>query len=186
MITDVQNDFAADAVNNLGKMVALLGVNATVESREDEDGLVLHLTTEQPGRLIGRKGRALENLEYVLNRTLGQKFGDIQPVVLDVDGYRRKRRNPSSDSKRKSNGAERPAREPIDEEEAEKLQRMALDLAKEVKRWGDAKTMGPYMAEQRKVIHTALRDLPEVFTESEPAGSNGEKNVIIKVAEGDE
>ena len=170
-----------EAAEVLNRMVQLLGLSASVKSVEPGEKLVLHLAAEEPGRLIGRKGRTLENLEYLVNRAIAAKYSEMQLIVLDVDGYRR---NKPVGRKNGRGGEQKPAGHEISEEEQEKLQKMANDIAKEVKRWGEAKEIGPFYPEERKVVHTALKNIPEVVTESlEPEADGIRKKILIRVSE---
>ena len=61
------------------------------------------------------------------------------------------------------------------------LEAMAKDTAKEVKHWKKAKRLGPYLPAERRVIHTALKDDPDVTTESIPALEVGERMKYIEI-----
>ncbi len=60
---------------------------------------------------------------------------------------------------------------------------MALDTAKEVKRWGTPKTIGPFNAGERRAIHLALKDVTGIFAESGPDLGGNRKKVTIRVAD---
>jgi spoIIIJ-associated protein len=63
-----------------------------------------------------------------------------------------------------------------------KLEQLAIDTAKEVKRWGDTKTLGPMSARERRVIHVTLEADPEVVSESGEERPDGRKTVVIRLA----
>jgi len=50
-----------------------LGFAAAVEEHHLEDGLLLDVKTEDSGRLIGRQGQTLSDLQYLVNRLLFQQ-----------------------------------------------------------------------------------------------------------------
>jgi len=52
----------------LKKILALLDFPATVEEHKLDDGLVLDVKLEDSGRLIGRQGQTLADLQYLTNR----------------------------------------------------------------------------------------------------------------------
>ena len=52
----------------LEKILASLGFPATVEEHKLEDGFLLDVKTEDAGRLIGRQGQTLADLQYITNR----------------------------------------------------------------------------------------------------------------------
>ncbi|MBP5673955.1 MAG: KH domain-containing protein [Victivallales bacterium] len=144
----------------LEEMIGKLGIEAEVSIAETEgDERKLELKSGEAGRLIGRKGQSLEGLELILNRILRKQTAeeDSTPwVVIEVDGYS----VPHHDAAERHGRLSRP--------EMERLEMKARDIAKEVKRWGDPKKIGPYKPGERRVIHMALRDDPDVETESDP------------------
>ena len=164
------------AVSTLQKMADLLGLPATAEDISSGDDAVLTLRTPEAGRLIGRKGQFLESLELLLNRLIHKAPNDFAYVVLDVDGYRHDG-NRHGDGRHGGPGAER-------REASPELERQALDMAKEVRRWGQAKTLGPLTPGQRRGVHMILRSVPGVETESGPDEGNGMKLLTIKSAPG--
>lgn len=60
---------------------------------------------------------------------------------------------------------------------------MALDTAKEVKRWGTPKTIGPFNAGERRAIHLALKDVTGILAESGPDVGGNRKKVTVRVAD---
>ena len=61
--------------------------------------------------------------------------------------------------------------------------RMALDTAKEVKRWGTPKTIGPFNAVERRAIHLALKEVTGILAESGPDVGGNRKAVVVRVAD---
>lgn len=60
---------------------------------------------------------------------------------------------------------------------------MALDTAKEVKRWGAPKTIGPFNAVERRAIHLALKEVTGIVAESGPDLGGNRKAVTVRVAD---
>lgn len=160
-----------DSADRLARMVTLLGFRAEVTVQESEDALLLDLKTEEAGRLIGRKGHCLQALELLLDRMLRKQHGEGPAVEISIDGYR----NP----RERSGSARRSARGNVDEE---RLGALAADTAKEVKRWGEPRAIGPFNAAERRVIHMTLRDDPDVQTESEEPDPSGRKRIVVRLA----
>jgi len=152
------------AVRILRDFLRLLGLSAGVRAEPDgADRLVLHLETDETGRLVGRRGMYLESLELLLNRALRRSGAKSPRVTLRVPGYERRE---TGDHRRPS----------VDEE---RLKGMALDRAKEVRRWGESAEIGPFTSRERRVIHMTLRDDPEVETRSGPDEGGGRKKIVI-------
>ena len=57
----------------LEKILELLGFPATVEEHTLDDGVLLDVKTDDSGRLIGRQGQTLSDLQYITNRLLFQQ-----------------------------------------------------------------------------------------------------------------
>src|SRR5215813_15294548 len=79
---------AAEPKVTLEKILHLLGFPATVEENRMEDGILLDVKTEESGRLIGRQGQTLADLQYITNRLLFQQDAAAPKVMVDVGGYR--------------------------------------------------------------------------------------------------
>ncbi len=94
-----------------------LGFDATVEETADDDGLMLDVKTEDAGRLIGRQGQTLADLQYVTNRLLHKQDNMAPKVTVDVGGYRTQAR--------------------------ESLANKAKEAAEKVRRWGDVVELEP-------------------------------------------
>ena len=131
---------SAQPAETLQKILRLLGFDAQVEAHPIDDGLLLDVKAEEAGRLIGRQGQTLSDLQYVLNRILFQHDETAPKVTVDVGGYRAQAK--------------------------EALVKKALDAAEKVRRWGDVVELEPMNAYDRRIIHTALRDDPAVETHS--------------------
>ena len=61
----------------------------------------------------------------------------------------------------------------------EDLRALALDKAKEVKKWGEPVTLAEMNAHDRRIIHVTLQDDPELTTMSE--GEGNLKKVVISL-----
>ena len=158
---------AKKSAETLTTMLELLGLDAEVDGVDGDGEITLELRTEDPGRIIGRKGQYIESLEFLLNRLLRQKGTFFPRVSVSVDGYQRKPRPRHG------------RREPVD---AERLRQLAMDTAKEVKRWGENKTLPAMRARERRLIHMTLREDPEVETVSGPDEGGGMKKIVVRTS----
>ena len=77
----------------LEKVLGLLGFEATVDEQQIEDGLLLDIKCEDSGRLIGRQGQTLADLQYIVNRIIFQQDATAPRVTVDVGGYRTQARD---------------------------------------------------------------------------------------------
>ncbi len=181
------------ALTTLSTMFKLLGLEASLRVEDQGSKLQVKITSDDAGRIIGRKGQTLESLQLLVNRILFRGEEDGPRVMLDIDGYargvreRREERSEAESGAREEAGerSERRERRPRRREEREEgrseeeLKQLALDRAKEVKRWGEAVTLPAMNAHDRRIIHVTLQDDPEIETSSE--GEGAMKKVVISL-----
>src|ERR1700742_1880295 len=144
----------AEPKATLEKMLQLLGFDATVEEQPMEEGFLLDVKTEDSGRLIGRQGQTLSDLQYIANRLLFQQDPSCPKIMVDVSGYRAQAR--------------------------EALVKKAKDAAEKVRRWGDVVEMEPMTAFDRRIIHQALKDDPGVETASVEVEGTEKKAILLR------
>jgi spoIIIJ-associated protein len=138
----------------LEKILELLGFGVTVEEHHMDDGILLDVKTEDSGRLIGRQGQTLSDLQYVTNRLLFQKDPSAPKIMVDVSGYRAQAR--------------------------EALVKKAKDSAEKVRRWGDVVELEPLSAFDRRIIHQALKDDPGIETHSVEVEGTDKKAILLR------
>jgi spoIIIJ-associated protein len=138
----------------LEKLLTLLGFPATVTEHPMDDSLLLDVKTEDSGRLIGRQGQTLSDLQYITNRLLFQQDSTAPKVMVDVGGYRAQAR--------------------------EALLKKAMEAAEKVRRWGDAVELEPMSAFDRRIVHHALRDDPDIETHSVEVGGSDHKAMLLR------
>ena len=153
-LTDRDLDAIADvAVEFLKGMCRCFGENAcSIDEFEGEDGeLILNIEGGDLAILIGRHGRCLEALQTLLTSVMNQTFGFYYPVIVDIEGYRQRRR--------------------------EKVISMARRAASRVRRNGSDYRLPAMSAYERRLVHIALRDDMAVVTHSE--GEDPNRYVVV-------
>jgi spoIIIJ-associated protein len=138
----------------LQKILESLGFAVTVDEHTLEDGILLDVKTEDSGRLIGRQGQTLSDLQYITNRLLFQQDAAAPKVMVDVGGYRAQARDA--------------------------LVKKAKDAAEKVRRWGDVVELEPLSAFDRRIIHQALKDDPGVETHSVEVEGTDKKAILLR------
>jgi len=130
------------------------GFRADVDVEWDESTRVMavSITGDDLGTLIGRHGRTLEALETLLNVACCRASDGARQVVLDVGGYRDRR--------------------------AEALRRLTERMADTVRRTGRSMALDPMPARERRLVHLALQDAPDITTRSE--GEEPARRVVIE------
>ena len=144
------------AIDFINTVIADMQLTATVDVREDKDGeLVIDVSGEGTGILIGHHGDTLDALQYLLNlaanrREDGEKREYLK-VTLDVEGYRAKR-----------------------EETLRALARKQADKVLKYKRSVMLEPMNPY---ERRIIHSEVQTIKGVSTNS--IGSENNRKIVI-------
>jgi spoIIIJ-associated protein len=144
----------AQPKETLETILTSLGFPTTVEEHKLEEGVLLDVKTDDAGRLIGRQGQTLSDLQYITNRLLFQQDATAPKVMVDVGGYRAQAR--------------------------EALVKKARDAAEKVRRWGDTVELEPMAAFDRRVVHQALKDDPDVETHSVEVDGTDKKAILLR------
>ena len=119
---------------------------------EDEDrALILNVQGDDLGMLIGHNGETLAALQYVTRVLAARRLGRPVNVVVDVENFKERR--------------------------AEKLRKLAVRMADQAVQQGRTLSLEPMPPNERRIIHLALRDRPDVTTES--AGEGRSRKVTI-------
>ncbi|MCM8531836.1 MAG: hypothetical protein NE330_11795 [Lentisphaeraceae bacterium] len=84
-------------------MVGLLGLNAEVKDKASGKNIILSVSTDEPGRLIGRNGSSLDSVGLLMNRILRKEDNTFPKVIIDVDGYDKRSKNDRRKKKNKAN-----------------------------------------------------------------------------------
>ena len=138
----------------LEKILDLLGFPSTVVTHTLEDGVLLEVKNDDSGRLIGRQGQTLADLQYLTNRLLFQQDQTAPKVLVDVGGYRAQAR--------------------------EALEKKAREAAEKVRKWGDVVELEPLSAFDRRIVHHALKDDPGVETHSVEVEGTDKKAILLR------
>ena len=138
----------------LEKLLELLGIPATVEEHPLDDSILLDVKSEDSGRLIGRQGQTLSDLQYLTNRILFQQDKNAPKITVDVAGYRFQQRDA--------------------------LVKKAKEAAEKVRRWGDVVELEPLSAFDRRIVHAAIKDDPDIETHSVEVDGSEKKVILIR------
>ena len=145
---------SAQAKEILEKLLQSLGFEATMEEHQIEGRVLLDVKSDDAGRLIGRQGQTLGDLQYLTNRLIFHQNQEAPKVTIDVGGYRAQAR--------------------------EALVKKAKEAAEKVRRWGDIVELEPLNAFDRRIIHNALKDDPAIETHSVEVEGTDRKAIILR------
>ncbi len=127
-------------------MLEKMSVTAEVEAhlgQPDDQGetpILVNITGDDLGMLIGRHAEILNAMQYLVNQMLSRKLERWVQVVIDVEGYRARRET--------------------------QLRQLANRMADQAVKTGRRQNLEPMPAGDRRIIHIALRDHTEVTTQS--------------------
>ena len=89
-----------ETLKKLGIMLDYLGLEASLKADMKGEKIAVIISSEEAGRIIGRKGQTLESLQMLLNRMMFKADKECPRIVLDMDGYSRNNRTPGGDRSR--------------------------------------------------------------------------------------
>lgn len=153
-ITDEKLDEIADtAISVLQDIFKSFSIGEiTIDEYEGDEGeLILDITGDDLAVLIGRHGRTLEALQFIVSAITTRKIGFRYPVVVDVEGYKSRQR--------------------------QKLESIARSNATKAAKQNRSVSLRPMSPYERRIIHVTLANDKRVVTESEGEGSN--RHVVI-------
>ena len=149
------------AVAVMRELLDMMQVQATVDSHLTEpDDLtgrqltVVDIHGDDLGSLIGPRGETLDALQYISRLMVGHRLQQRAYFVIDIEGYRSRR------------------------EQA--LSRLAERMAGKAVKRGSPVTLEPMPAHERRIIHVALRNSPDVRTESTGEGKRRRVRIFPK------
>ena len=141
----------------VSKMLHLLNLRAQVSAHYgpvEHDGrrnIDVDIRGNDLSVLIGRRSETLSAFQYIASLIVGKEAGQFVQMTVDVEGYRSRREK--------------------------QLIQMAMRMAEQVAKNGRRQTLEPMPSAERRIIHIALRDHPDVTTES--AGEEPYRKVTI-------
>ena len=128
-----------------------MDVPVSVEIMETPEQLRMQMTGDNMSLLIGRRGETLDALQYLTSLTVNRGREDYLRISIDTENYRAKR------------------------EEA--LRKLAVRMAGRAKKSGKRVALEPMNPYERRILHSALQNDPDVTTHSE--GEEPYRRVII-------
>jgi spoIIIJ-associated protein len=150
-----ESDAAAELRVLVMHITGALGVEARVDVREDDDTLVATCSAIDAGLLIGRHGKTIDAIQYLLNAISYRRGDERKEIVVDAAGYRERRRAT--------------------------LESLALRTAEQVSASREPAELEPMTAVERKVVHLALKEREGVETRSE--GTEPNRYVVVVPAD---
>lgn len=138
--------------NMFSEILDLINIAGTVSVIDEEDKLSVAIDGKKSAILIGRRGKTLNELQYLANAIIRRQFEGLNKIVIvDVEGYRVRRERT--------------------------LIQLAESIARKVASAGREQVLEPMTPQERRIIHMALQDSDQVVTCSK--GEEPYRKVVI-------
>ena len=139
-VADVSEESIVLGKNTLQKMVDFITTDAVVTAETRQDKLLLKIEGGNSGVLIGRRGQTLEAMQFLTDKIINRKSESRVRLKVDIEGYM---------ETRKAN-----------------LKSLAFKMANKAKKTGRPATINQMTAQDRRIVHLALKDDSRVRTQS--------------------
>ncbi len=140
-IKDV-GEVTREIINNLLQMMNIDG--SIGDLKEGESKVYVELESKNSGLIIGKRGKTLEALQFIVNLMVNKTSETEKKIILDIESYRAKRERA--------------------------LKRLSREIASKVIRTGKPWTLEPMNPFERRLIHLTLQNDSRVITKSEGQG----------------
>lgn len=130
-----------------------MGIDLNIDTNYEDKILNINVTGDKAGIVIGYRGETLEALQLLVSTIVNRKKENYVKVLLDVEGYRKKR--------------------------VRTLEELAMKVAHTVISKRRSITLEPMVPFERRVIHTTLQNNPKVKTES--VGVEPYRKVVVSL-----
>ena len=151
---DEVTSIASEVLETLLKVMGISAEVCVPQAPMEEQPMALDIEGDDLGILIGRRGQTLASLQYIVRLIVTEKTKMWIPINVDIAGYRKRR--------------------------YESLRGLALRLAEQVRNDRRLITLEPMPADERRIIHLALADHPDVDTESTGEGEGRKVAILLK------
>ncbi len=142
---------AKTAVTYLKGVLAEMNVYPEIAVARTENGVILRLSGEGLGVIIGRRGETLDSLQYLCGLVANREEGDYMRVTIDSGNYREKRERT--------------------------LEHLAQKISASAIRYGRSSTLEPMNPYERRIIHATVSKIEGVSSTS--IGEEPNRRVVI-------
>lgn len=145
-------DFLQNVLDLMGLKTEVEATVVPPDSSGREPTYLLNIEGADLGILIGRRGETLEAIQYLVRLTVNRHTHSWPRIEVDVEHYKERRES--------------------------SLQRLAEAMADRAVRDGRTITLEAMPARERRLIHLALKDRNDVYTESVGEGDNRKVTIV--------
>lgn len=132
-------------------LIEYLGIIGEIVAHKEEGSIRVDIKTEQAPILIGRHGETISAFQNILSQIAYKLTGESQRIIVDCAGWRAK--------------------------QEEILKSLALDTAARVIQTGQPQHLFNLRSDERRIVHLALSDHPDVSAESQ--GEGKDRHIVV-------
>lgn len=152
--SEIARSILLELLTRLGFEKAQVSSRCTEPVPDEPAHLLLDIHGPDVGMLIGHRGETLAALQHITRLIVGQQLAKRVRLIVDVEGFKSRREK--------------------------SLRRLAQRMAEQAVRTGRTVILEPMPPNERRIIHLALRDHPQVSTESIGEGERRKVTIIPK------
>jgi len=142
--TPKHNDYTSFAQETLERIVSSISPDTKILAEKKGDDIILNIKGNNPGVLIGPKGKTLEAMEFIINKAVNRISKKSVRVVVDAENYRQRRED--------------------------FLTKLAFRMGEKAKKINKIVAIDPISPHDRRIIHLALKGDSQVRTQSKGEG----------------
>ncbi|WP_027093035.1 RNA-binding cell elongation regulator Jag/EloR [Cohnella thermotolerans] len=147
----VRPDGVEEAIEFLREVTGAMQLKVDIERKDERDQVLIQMTGDDLGILIGRRGQTLDSLQYLTNIVANRHSDRHLRIVLDAEQFRERRR--------------------------QTLEALSDRMAGRVVRTRKEVVLEPMSSQERKIIHARLQSHPQVRTYSQ--GDEPHRCIVI-------
>ncbi len=149
------NDVITYLKDSVKEITNLMNIECNLEVKRREKNIIIEIYSDKNSILIGKNGKNLEAFQNIIRQIVPQEVNNLYKIVLDIENYK--------------------------DRKISKLERMAKQVAREVKMTKVEAKLEPMNSYERRAIHNILTSNKYVYTES--TGEEPNRCVVIKPKE---
>ncbi len=155
LVVSLKDDVIEYIKSYLKDITDLMGIKVDFEISKRENYIKVNMISDNNAILIGKNGRTMKSLQSLLRQSIQSKLGIKINIIIDANGYK--------------------------EKQEKNIERLALKLAKEVRKTKVEVKMDSMNSYERRLVHNVLTNFKGVTTISE--GEEPNRYVVIKPTE---
>ncbi len=140
----IEDEALQIAKKSLEDILGLIPVDTTVSAEQSDGRITLNIEGDKSGLLIGRKGKTLDALQFIVSKIVNKAMDRRTNVVVDSENYRKRRK--------------------------ESLVQLAHKMGEKAKRIKKPVATNPMNPHDRRIIHLALKEDERLDTKSRGEG----------------